>query len=89
MPRKGSLPCRERIPTTVSTEEPMSDCRCQTLNVVSGDLAPTWCAATSSTGVDGMGRAVHVCPDTGTEWVEERDPTGYGDDVVVLRRRGR
>ncbi|MEX0705988.1 MAG: hypothetical protein WD575_03235 [Nitriliruptoraceae bacterium] len=68
----------------------MSDCRCRSLNVVSGDLAGDLVRAhLQHRRTDGMGRAVHVCPDTDTEWVEERDPTGYGEDVVVLRRRNR
>jgi hypothetical protein len=35
---------------------------------------------------DGMGRPVHLCRQTGIEWAEERSSTGYGDDVIVLRR---
>lgn len=65
----------------------MATCKCRVLNVVSGDVARDYVAAhLDAHRVDGMARAVHRCPDTGVEWVEERQPTGYGDDVIVLRR---
>ncbi|MFO7961458.1 MAG: hypothetical protein R6U94_10975 [Nitriliruptoraceae bacterium] len=35
---------------------------------------------------DGMGRRVHRCADSGVSWIEERRPSGYGGDVIVLRR---
>jgi hypothetical protein len=68
----------------------MDECRCEQLNVLSGDVARDLRRRhLESAGIDGMGRALHRCPDTGIEWLEERDPTGYSGDTVVLRRRTR
>lgn len=65
----------------------MPGCTCSTLNVISGDMARDFVAAhLEMDRIDGMARRVHRCPDTGIEWVEERQPVGYGDDVTVLRR---
>lgn len=62
-------------------------CRCAVLNVMSGDLAREYVRLhLDPAGTDGMGRAIHRCPEAGQSWVEEREPGGYGDDVVVLRR---
>ena len=62
-------------------------CRCQVLNVMSGDLARDYARHhLDADGTDGMGRVVYRCPDHDVGWVEEREPNGYGDDVVVLRR---
>ena len=39
--------------------------------------------------VDGMGRPVHRCEDTGIEWIEERHSNGYAGETIVLRRVAR
>jgi hypothetical protein len=39
--------------------------------------------------VDGLGREVQRCEETGIEWAEESSGTGYGEDVTVLRRLAR
>lgn len=66
----------------------MSACRCDVLNVMSGGVAHDYAAAhLTPSGVDGMGRRILRCPDTAVEWIEEREPSGYRQDVVVLRRR--
>lgn len=62
-------------------------CRCEVLNNLSGDLAAEYARNhLDRSRVDGLGRAVHRCPSTGVDWTEERSTTGYGDDVLVLRR---
>lgn len=68
----------------------MQSCRCKHLNVLSGELARDYARLhLDHRRVDGMGRNVLRCPDADVEWVEERQPAGYGDDVVVLRRSTR
>jgi hypothetical protein len=65
-------------------------CRCQVLNVMSGEVARDYARRhLEEARTDGMGRTVHRCPDTEIEWAEERSGTGYGDDVTVLRRLAR
>jgi hypothetical protein len=62
-------------------------CRCKVLNGLSGDVARDYLTThLEPLRVDGMGRTIHHCPDTGIEWAEEREPGGYADDVTVLRR---
>lgn len=66
----------------------MVTCRCEVLNVLSGDGARDYVTGhLLELGTDGMGRTVHRCAATDIEWVEERTPGGYADDVTVLRRR--
>lgn len=68
----------------------MTTCRCKYLNVVSGDMAREYIEShLDRIRVDGMGRSVFRCADTEIDWVEEREPAGYGDDVSVLRRSDR
>lgn len=62
-------------------------CRCTVLNNLSGAVATDYARKhLDPTRTDGLGRQVHRCPDTGVTWTEERSASGYGDDVVVLRR---
>jgi hypothetical protein len=65
----------------------MGTCRCEVLNVMSGDVARDYARVhLREVRKDGMGRRVHLCDDAGVEWVEEREPGGYADDATVLRR---
>lgn len=65
----------------------MVPCRCKVLNGLSGDVAREYVVQhLEDLRIDGMGRTIHRCPDTDVEWAEEREPGGYGDDVMVLRR---
>jgi hypothetical protein len=69
------------------SESDRTRCRCAILNVMSGEVAREYLRYhLQAERTDGMGRTVHHCPESDTHWVEERRPTGYGDDVVVLRR---
>lgn len=62
-------------------------CRCEVLNTLSGDVAADYAHKhLDRTRTDGLGRTIHRCGDTGVDWTEERSASGYGDDVVVLRR---
>jgi hypothetical protein len=62
-------------------------CRCEVLNVLSGEVARDYLRThLERDRLDGMGRTVHRCEESGLEWVEDRSGTGYGDDVTVLRR---
>jgi hypothetical protein len=68
----------------------MGPCRCEVLNVLSGEVAREYLSGhLFASRTDGMGRTVHRCPDTDLEWAEERSPSGYGDEVLVLRRSRR
>jgi hypothetical protein len=65
----------------------MGTCRCEVLNVMSGDVARDYTRVhLREVRKDGMGRRVHLCDEAGVEWIEEREPGGYADDVTVLRR---
>lgn len=65
----------------------MVTCRCEVLNGLSGDVARDYLRThLKKLRVDGMGRTVHGCPDSEIEWTEEREPGGYAEDVLVLRR---
>ncbi len=65
----------------------MVACRCAVLNGLSGAVARDYVAThLERRRIDGMGRQVHACPDSEVEWTEERQPEGYGEDVLVLRR---
>ncbi len=65
----------------------MVSCRCEVLNVMSGDVARDYLRThLQQERTDGMGRAVHRCVDSDVEWIEERSQSGYGQDVTVLRR---
>ena len=65
-------------------------CRCAVLNNLSGAVATEYTRKhLDRLRTDGMGRTVHGCPDTGVEWTEEQRAEGYGENVVVLRRRDR
>jgi hypothetical protein len=62
-------------------------CRCEVLNVMSGEVARDYIRThLQRERDDAMGRAVHRCADSAVEWVEDRSGGGYGDDVTVLRR---
>jgi hypothetical protein len=62
-------------------------CRCEVLNVMSGAVARDYSRThLVKVRLDGMGRAVHRCEESGIEWTEDHRATGYGDDVTVLRR---
>jgi hypothetical protein len=62
-------------------------CRCAVLNNLSGAVAADYARRhLDRSRTDGLGRQVHTCPDTGLDWTEERSASGYGEDVVVLRR---
>lgn len=66
----------------------MVRCRCEVLNVMSGDVAKDYRVAhLLQRGLDGMGRRILGCGETDIEWIEERQAIGYGADVSVLRRR--
>jgi hypothetical protein len=68
----------------------VTTCRCEVLNVLSGDVAREYTTRhLTRSRTDGMGRTVHRCDETEIEWIEEREPSGYGDDVIVLRRATR
>lgn len=65
----------------------MGTCRCAVLNVMSGEVAREYLRVhLQHDRTDGMGRNVHRCEESGVDWVEERKPGGYGEDVTVLRR---
>jgi hypothetical protein len=65
----------------------MGECRCEVLNVMSGDLARQYARThLEVVRTDGMGRTIHRCETTGLEWLEDHSASGYGDDVIVLRR---
>jgi hypothetical protein len=65
----------------------MGSCRCQVLNVMSGEVAVDYARVhLREHRTDGMGRTVHRCEETSVEWLEEREPGGYADQVLVLRR---
>ncbi|MFA9443857.1 hypothetical protein [Egicoccus sp. AB-alg6-2] len=65
----------------------MESCRCEVLNVLSGRVAQDYLRGHLAAGrTDGLGRQVHRCPVTELEWVADRSPGGYADDVLVLRR---
>lgn len=65
-------------------------CRCEVLNNLAGAVARDYTRKhLDQLRVDGLGRTVHRCPDTGVDWTEERSASGYGDDVIVLRRVAR
>lgn len=62
-------------------------CRCAVLNNLSGAVAADYARKhLDRARTDGLGRVVHRCADTGVDWTEERSSTGYGEDVLVLRR---
>ena len=65
----------------------MGTCRCDVLNVLSGELARDYLDVhLQHVRTDGMGRTVHRCEASEVEWVEEHRPSGYDDDVMMLRR---
>lgn len=65
----------------------MVPCRCEVLNVMSGDVARDYIAGhLEQARIDGMGRAVHRCPQTGIEWTEDTKADAYAEEAVVLRR---
>ncbi len=69
------------------TESDRTRCRCAVLNVMSGEVAREYLRYHLEVErTDGMGRRVHRCAESGVSWIEERRPSGYGDDVPVLRR---
>jgi hypothetical protein len=65
----------------------MGTCRCEVLNVLSGDVARDYLRThLQHLRVDGMGRNVHSCPDSDILWTEETEQTGYAENALVLRR---
>lgn len=65
----------------------MESCRCELLNVLSGAAAQDYLRGhLAAERTDGLGRQVHRCPRTEVEWVADRGPDGYAEDVLVLRR---
>lgn len=65
----------------------MDTCRCDILNVLSGALARDLLDKhLRQVRTDGMGRSIHLCDDSGVEWLEEHRRSGYDDQVTVLRR---
>jgi len=65
----------------------METCRCEVLNVLSGPVAQDYLTGhLAADRTDGLGRQVHTCPYTEVEWVADRSPEGYADEVLVLRR---
>jgi len=74
-------------PGAEMTEEDRTRCRCAVLNVMSGEVAREYVRYHLQVErTDGMGRQVHRCDESGVSWIEERRPSGYGEDVTVLRR---
>lgn len=62
-------------------------CRCEVLNVMSGEVARDYAAThLEQVRTDGMGRPVHRCPDTGIEWTEDTSASTYAAEALVLRR---
>jgi hypothetical protein len=62
-------------------------CRCEVLNVMSGEVARDYIRThLQHDRDDAMGRTVHRCAESKVEWVEDRSGGGYGDEVTVLRR---
>lgn len=69
------------------SESDRTRCRCAVLNVMSGEVASEYLRYHLEVErTDGMGRRVHRCAESGVSWIEERRPSGYGDEVIVLRR---
>jgi hypothetical protein len=69
------------------TKAMMIACRCEVLNVMSGDVARDYVRVhLQQTRTDGIGRPVHRCDQTEVEWVEEDSGSGYGQGVMLLRR---
>lgn len=65
----------------------MQTCRCNVLNVLSGEVAQDYVRGhLEAVRVDGVGRPVHRCPQTEVEWAEDKSPDGYAEDTIVLRR---
>jgi hypothetical protein len=65
-------------------------CRCEVLNNLTGDLARDYARRhLDQVRADGLGRAIHRCPETGVSWLEERSISGYTDEVIILRRSPR
>ncbi len=65
----------------------MVPCRCEVLNVMSGNVARDYAAGhLEQSRTDGMGRPVHRCPETGVEWTEDASASAYADEAIVLRR---
>jgi hypothetical protein len=72
------------------SESDRTRCRCAVLNVMSGEVAHEYLRYHLQVErTDGMGRTVHACPDSDIHWIEERRASGYGGDVIVLRRAQR
>jgi hypothetical protein len=65
-------------------------CRCEVLNNLSGAAAAEYARKhLDRARTDGLGRVVHRCTATGVDWTEEHSASGYGEDVIVLRRNVR
>lgn len=61
-------------------------CRCQVLNVLSGDLALDYLNGHLGAADADSNRRVHVCPTTGVQWIEDRSAPQYASSTRVLRR---
>ncbi|MBW3657221.1 MAG: hypothetical protein KY457_01185 [Actinobacteria bacterium] len=68
----------------------MTRCRCDVLNVMSGDAASDYAVQhLDRVREDGQGQTYYRCPETGTAWVEERAPDTYAGESRRLRRTDR
>ncbi len=85
-------PDEGRARTVVPTPWRRSEvnCRCEVLNVMTGDAARDY-ARTHLDVVrsDGHGTTYYRCPQTGMTWAEEQAPAPYAGTVRRLRRAER
>lgn len=65
------------------------DCRCEVLNVLSGDAARDHAVHLDITRSPGQGHTYYRCPATGVGWVEESALAAYGGERPLLRRTDR
>lgn len=64
-----------------------SACRCDVLNVLSGDGADDYAVGhLDEVRSDGMGRTYYRCPETGVTWASERPQGPYAGEARRLRR---
>jgi hypothetical protein len=61
-------------------------CRCRILNVLSGNLAEEYLRTHLGGDDAGTNRRVHLCKETGVQWVEDRSAPQYASASRVLRR---
>lgn len=68
----------------------MTTCRCEVLNVMSGDAALDYVRQhLDQVRSDGQGTTYYRCPDTGIAWAEEPAPDTYAGESRRLRRTDR